>query len=440
MAFYKLSDYRLCSFVLKIELDYGYLLYNTLTDSLVYLDNSENVEESLSELVEIKDYVPLDFDELSMVDKIREETKRQMPKRIDGYTIFTTLDCNARCFYCYEKGAPHISMSEKTANDVAEFIIRNADGHAQEIRWFGGEPLMNEKVIDNICQRLCLGNIYFQSRMISNGLLFNKEKIAKAKDRWHLKSVQITLDGTKEEYRRAKNYIGAKGDEFERVLSNIEDLLEANIRVLIRLNQDLHNTDDLIDLVEFLAKRFEKNQGLGVYNSLLFDYAEGASRNTPEERYNAFLKLQNLLIRKGLFSRKGHGAKFRYTHCMADNDRSITITPSGKIGKCEHYPNDYLIGSIYSDELDVEIVKKWKETFPVSQKCRACVLYPQCIRIKMCPEVKKDCSLLDCENKIQLIKRAVIKRYKKTLEMRQQNEIEALDAAPTSSSTRPSCP
>ena len=416
MVDYRLSNYRLCSFVLKVKIDRGYLLYNTLTDSLVYLDDSDNLEESLSELIKIKDYVPLDFDELSMVDKMRDEAKRKQPKRIDGYTIFTTLDCNARCFYCYEKGSQHISMSEKTANDVAEFIIHHAEGHAQEIRWFGGEPLVNEKAIDIICQRLNLGDVKFQSRMVSNGLLFKKEKIAKAKEKWHLKSIQITLDGTKEEYQRAKNFSGAKGDEFERVINNIDELLKAKIRVIIRLNQDLHNTDDLIDLVEYLANRFENNKGLSVYNSLLFEDSDGASKNSPEERYDAFIKLQSVLVEKGFFARKESGAKFRYTHCMADNDTSITITPTGKIGKCEHYPNEYLIGSIYSDDFDEDIVNMWKETYSISHKCLTCVLYPQCVRIKMCPELNGECSLTECENRIQLIKRTVIKRYKKDIE------------------------
>lgn len=417
MANNRLSDYRLCTFVLKVEIDNGYLLYNTLTDSLVYLDDSDDLEESLSELIEIKDYVPLDFDELSMVDKMRDEVKRESPKRIDNYTIFTTLDCNARCYYCYEKGSPHVSMSEKTANDVAEFILRNAEGHhAQEIKWFGGEPLVNEKVIDLICERLNLGNVNFQSGMISNGLLFNKESIAKAKEKWHLRSVQITLDGTKEEYQRAKSFSGAKGNEFERVIHNIEELLDAKIRVLIRLNQDLHNTDDLIDLVEFLANRFENKSGLRVYNSLLFDDADGASKNTPEERYEAFLRLQDALVKKGLFARGGYSAKFKYIHCMADNDSSITITPTGRIGKCEHYPNDYLIGSIYGGDFDEEIVNKWKETYPISHKCLMCVLYPHCVRIKMCPELNDNCSLIECENRIQLIKRTVVMRYKKDLE------------------------
>lgn len=416
MKQYKISNYRLCTFVMKIEIDKGYLLYNTLTDSLVYIEDTDNIEDILQTLIEIKDYVSNEFDEVAMIDEMRLNANRKASKRIDGYTIFTTLDCNARCYYCYEKGTPRISMSEENANDTADYIIRNSNGYPQSIKWFGGEPLVNEKAIDIITEKLNQSKVKFQSRMTSNGLLFNKENISKAQNKWYLKKVQITLDGTKEVYQRAKGFSDAQGNEFEMVLNNIDDLLKSKIQVLIRLNQDLHNTNDLIDLVNFLSKRFENRKGLSMYNCLLFEDVDGASKNNPEERYGAFLKVQNLIIQKGLFSSNAPFKKFKSTHCMADNDSSITINPNGKIGKCEHFPNDYYIGSIYARDFDEEIVNKWKETYPITSKCKVCPIYPQCVRIIMCPESNDVCSLMDCENKIQLIKKAVINRYKNSIQ------------------------
>jgi radical SAM protein with 4Fe4S-binding SPASM domain len=382
---------------------------------LVYLENTDNIQELLPTLIELKDYIPVDFDEIAMVDKMRLNAKQKSSKKINSYTIFTTLDCNARCFYCYEKGTPHISMSEKTANSIADFIIRNSQGHLQEIRWFGGEPLVNEKVIDIITEKLNLNKVKFNSRMISNGLLFNKENIIKAKNEWHLTKVQITLDGTKEVYQRSKSFIGAKGNEFERVLNNIDDLLYAQIPVSIRLNQDLHNTEDLIILVDYLTMRFNKKKGLTIYNYLLFKNTDGVSTNTPEARYEAFLKLQDIIEQKGMSGNKRLSTKFKIIHCMADSSRAITITPNGRIGKCEHYPNDYLIGSIYTEVFNEDIVNKWKETYASTAKCKSCVIYPQCVRIKMCPVSNEECSLTECENKIRLIRNSVIRRYKKRL-------------------------
>lgn len=42
--------------------------------------------------------------------------------------------------------------------------------------------------------------------MTSNGYIFNDELVEKAKNEWKLKNIQITLDGTRDVYNKAKNY------------------------------------------------------------------------------------------------------------------------------------------------------------------------------------------------------------------------------------------
>lgn len=396
----KIDNYRPIRFLIRKKIDSGILLYNTLTGSIVYLQGEDDIADSLHKLIEMYFYVPKDFDEFAWVDKQRHIEIEKENKTIDEYTIFTTLDCNARCYYCYEKGASRISMSEKTANGIVDFIVKNAKpGVVQSIRWFGGEPLVNEKVIDIICQSLKHHGILYQSRMISNGLLFNEYNISKAKYSWNLKKVQITLDGTEKVYQKAKSYVNATGEEFQRVLKNIEGLLDSKIQVVIRLNQDLNNTDDLLCLVETLSKRFKGKRGLTVYNSLLFT-EEGEHHETSLIRYESFLKLQERLYAYNLQKHKRICKHIKVRHCMADNDSSIIIEPTGKIGKCEHYPNKFLIGSIYEDGFDLDMLNKWKETYKMNEKCHTCPLYPQCVRIKMCPEEHENCSMVQCENKI----------------------------------------
>lgn len=403
-----LDHYRPILFLVRIDIDSSILLYNTVTGGIVCLNGDDDIVNSLHQLIEMHFYVPNDFDEISWIDKQRQINAEKESKTLDGYTILTTLDCNAKCFYCYEKGQPRISMSEKTAIDIVDFIAKNANRNVvQDIRWFGGEPLLNEKVIDIICEKLTEKGIKFQSRMISNGLLFDENNISKAKKSWNLKKVQITLDGTENVYRKAKSYINATGDEFQKVLNNIESLLKSKVRVVIRLNQDLYNSDDLLQLVELLSKRFKNMSGLTVYNSLLFTEEEEMNLS----RYESFLKLQDSIFAYDLQNYKDIRKHIKVRHCMADNDSSIIIGPTGKIGKCEHYPNEFLIGSIYENGYDIEMINKWKETFEVKEKCRTCPLYPHCVRIKMCPEERENCTFIQCENKIELIKKTLLQRY-----------------------------
>lgn len=406
------NDYRLNKFVIKADVQDGWMLYNTMTGGVIFIHESDDLHESLDELEKMHFYVPLGFDEVELVNKLRA-TKSSASKNqyINGYTILTTMDCNARCFYCYEKGQPRISMTEKIATDVAEFIIRKASNKPVDLRWFGGEPLVNTNVIDIICNAMIKNGIQFKSSMISNGLLFTDSIILKAKDVWQLKRVQITLDGTKDVYQKAKSYKDAVGNEFERVIDNINKLIEAKIKVIIRLNQGLYNTSDLLELIDFLSIKFRGKKLVSVYNHLLFD--EEIKPETPSgyDGYKRFKQLQNKIIECGLFINNPLKKKLKFGHCMADNDASVIITPKGEIGKCEHFANQHLIGNIYDPAFDSCEILRWKEQYQPIEKCFECPLYPQCVRLKMCPGEKELCSLTQCENKIELIQRALVQAY-----------------------------
>ena len=407
-----IREYRLNKFVIKANVQDGWMLYNTTTGGVVFIQSEADLYESLNKLVELYYYVPLSFDEVKWVNKLRKGTDyASKVSCINGFTILTTTDCNARCFYCYEKGLPRVTMTDKVAKDVADYIIKVSSGAPVHLRWFGGEPLLNHNAIDIISNNLNENGIKFQSTMISNGLLFTDSIIKKAKSLWKLKKIQITLDGTKVVYQTAKSFEGADGNEFQRVTDNISKLSDANIRVSIRLNQDFYNTTDLLELIDFLSLKYRKNKHISVYNNWLYGDNNETTTLIEESKYEKFKQLQDKLIRCGLFHRYPLEKKIRLTHCMADNDASVLITPEGGIGKCEHFTYQHLIGSIYNTKTDYREILRWKEQYQPTKKCLECPLYPQCIRIKMCPVEREKCSWDQCENKIELIKRALVKKY-----------------------------
>ena len=407
-----IKDFRLNKFVIQVDTQDGCLLYNTATGSIVALDGEDDLYDSFEKLKEMKDYVPSAFDEISWVNELRAIRRTNSLKQvITGFTILTTTDCNARCFYCYEKGQAQKTMTDNTARDIANYILSVSSDSSVNLRWFGGEPLYNQRVIDLICNVLTEKGKKYESTMISNGLLFTDATIQKAKELWKLKSVQISLDGTKDIYQKAKAYKDLKGDEFDRVINSIKKLGDAGIRVSIRLNQSFYNTDDLLDLVDFLSMNFRGSKQILVYNSWLYEENELEDPLLEEAKYQQYIQLQNKLIDCGLFKNNSLKKRLRYYHCMADNDSSILVTPDGKIGLCEHYTDQHLVGSIYETSCDDIEMAKWKEPYPITPKCLECPIYPQCIRIKMCPVEREHCSLAECENKIDLIKIALLQKY-----------------------------
>ena len=142
------ASYRLMHFVIKKPVEEGVLLYNILTRAVALLSPEEvqKMKEnpaSVTELVTKWFVVPLEHDDRKLAQEVRA-VGRMLEKRPNGianYTILTTADCNARCFYCYEKGRPRIPMKEETARKVVDYIVQNNPYEKVKIRWFGGEPL-----------------------------------------------------------------------------------------------------------------------------------------------------------------------------------------------------------------------------------------------------------------------------------------------------------
>ena len=419
------ESYRLMHFVVQQPVEEGVLLYNVLTRAVLLLSPEEaqalaTDPASVPDLVARWFAVPLPHDDRKLAREVRAVGKmlEKRPKGISGYTILTTTDCNARCFYCYEKGRRRIPMTEETAAKTADFILRNTPGETTvRLRWFGGEPLYNKGVIGLICQRLRDAGVEFKSSMISNGYLFDEGTVAEAVGLWNLKKVQITLDGTEEVYNRSKAYIYREGSPYRRVLGNIHRLLDAGVRVSARLNVDRHNADDLLALADVLAREFGGNPLFSVYSHALFDVGPEAlalphSDARRREVFEARVRLQEKLVRSGIAKPGKLPRKLKLHRCMADTDASVLVLPDGHLGKCEHYSEDHFIGHLDSPERDGAVLAAFKEVREEIDACAECPLYPDCYRLTLC-EVVEHCYPEEREEGLRTAREGLLSFYRK---------------------------
>ena len=408
------------------------LLFNLLTRELISLNAEEftalpetivdgaKSNRLLQTLIQNWYYVPEDFDEEKMRNQFLQTLQLfQPPKILNDYIIFTTTDCNARCFYCYENGIHKFPMSEETAHQVAAFIHKKCGKENASIRWFGGEPLYNEKVIDIICEDLEKSGTPFSSTMVSNGYLFESETVKKAKEKWKLQLVQITLDGTEEVYNRSKNYIYQDGKSaFWKVMGNIDALLNDGIAVLIRMNMDRHNEEDLSRLIDLLCERFgNREDGLcRAYVALLFDF-EG--KRPFEEKMELAKKCIALEDKLAVYNLSGKGPQKNYAfhHCISDSGKGCIINPKGDLGICEHHAQDELWGHVSHDEVDPAVLERWKERTDRVEDCENCSLLPECLKLKLCPENNTACDEAD-----RFLKRERLRRSMKYLYQRKSEK------------------
>lgn len=392
------SRYRLMHYTIKTECSDGNLLLNTVTGELIQLSVQENIllsslpqayDPSMDDLIAHRFLVPEAFDELVSVTQLRKLLRNlSYPKdQITGYTILPTTSCNARCFYCYESEYPHCNMTDEVTEQLIDFIDLHC-GKERKVRlsWFGGEPTLGERRIDYICESLKKRGIKFTSGMISNGYLFSKEMAHKAREIWHLRRIQITLDGTEEVYNSVKAYVNPQGSPYQRVINNIGYLLDARIHVSIRLNLDRHNADNLKELIDELAERFSHNDCFSVYVHEIF---EGMGfepiQRTKDEMLTIIEKkstIETYIDRSGLQRSTKKDMKalpcLRVTYCMADNPTTILVNPQGELGKCQHVQFDHLVGDLWKgcDSDPVEHTY-WMDNQP-NDVCSVCELFPSC--------------------------------------------------------------
>ena len=411
----KNESYRLMRYVLQDNYKGEMLLHNVVTGELVILNTDERelldqlpakYDPIMDSLIRAGILVNENFDESSRVIGLRsvlrkiEGTKR---KAITDYTILLTTACNARCFYCYEKGIKASHMTLETAYKVVDFISSKCKGQKIWIEWFGGEPTLSIHVIDEICRALCEKNIEYSSKLTTNGYLLDKEIVSKAKDLWHLKYVMISVDGTERNYNRIKSFVNPTENPYHRVLRNVGYLLDKEIYVSLRMNFNSDNYRDFAGLVSDVSLLYAHNPYLRLYPHHIDQASvKDESNHEVENWYREKIFELNCISRKaGLNRDKIKLPHLNYRWCQAANDASAVITPEGNIVSCaEQLNDDQIIGNITEGKTNSNQINSWKREV-YYQKCLRCKLFPSCIKVSNC-NIEDKCYYI-VENRYQYL-------------------------------------
>ena len=158
-----IKDYKLSAFCIEEHTSEGVLLCHTATGEILLLTNEEYRELSSGKeltsnwariMADRLFLVSTAQDEYAMVDRDCHAASREKTRNIPvtSYTILPTSQCNARCFYCYEKDIHQKNMSAQIAIDTADFIAQHCCGEKVHITWFVGEPTVADPVIIMFCK------------------------------------------------------------------------------------------------------------------------------------------------------------------------------------------------------------------------------------------------------------------------------------------------
>lgn len=398
---YKWSDFN----VIRIE-GLETLIYNTFSKSLVLLSwniSHRQIEDLTSDEIQILHscniIVNIDLDEQVKYWEIHHLLRQieYSTHAINRYNILTTTGCNARCFYCFEDGVDIKTMSSRTAEQVATYIYNNSSNTEMvELRWFGGEPLVNYKVIDIICSNLQKMGQPFYSTISSNGTLIGLPHIYNSLKKWNFKKVRLSFDGLKEEHNRRKNYPSIP-DAYTVTLENVDKLIAIGIETSIRLTFDENNLNDIFKVAEMLIKRYKDNKLVKVYSRCIFEKLTTIAANNNLAQVKKLVEfkefIDSLLLKNGLYDEtKWQPIGYQPSFCAANNPNAVVIDPMGRLTSCETItPNTQFWGDITNGVTDDNEKNRWIEITPIKEKCKTCHFLPSCTTFSLCPNDYYDC-------------------------------------------------
>lgn len=382
---YKWSDFN----VIRIESSET-LVYNTFSKSLVLLSwdiRHRQIEDLRSDEVQIlyscNIIVNIDLDEQVKYWEIHHLLRQieYSTHAINRYNILTTTGCNARCFYCFEDGVDIKTMSSRTAEQVATYIYNNSlNTEMVELRWFGGEPLVNYKAIDIICSNLQKMGQPFYSTISSNGTLIGLPHIYNSLKKWNFKKVRLSFDGLKEEHNRRKNYPSIP-DAYTVTLENVDKLIAIGVETSIRLTFDENNLNDIFKVAEMLIKRYKDNKLVKVYSRCIFEKLTTIAANNNLAQVKKLVEfkefIDSLLFKNGLYDEtKWQPIGYQPSFCAANNPNAVVIDPMGRLTSCETItPNTQFWGDITNGVTDDNEKNRWIEITPIKEKCKTCHFY-----------------------------------------------------------------
>lgn len=177
------------------------------------------------------------------------------------------------------------------------------------------------------------------------------------------------------EYMRRKRYYGDSADIFRTLIQNIGKLLSHEVHVDIRLNLDSENSDDCINVAEYLKRTYPNNPYLNVYPAYL-----SSEKNTVKssvERLKYFQRIYDLYPpERSLLT-----SMPKTNTCFYQQQKAFVIDTDGSILCCDRDVGRQKtkISSIY-DISSFDIICNQKRSIPEKRSCcQKCVYYPKCL-------------------------------------------------------------
>lgn len=318
--------------------------------------------------------------ETNEINNLLYEHRNQIyNKKSVRLTIMPTLECNFKCWYCYEDRVDGC-MDNSTVKSIINFskkLIEEGTVNNFQLDWFGGEPLMYfddvvyviSAKIKNLCKK---HNINFSNIITTNGALITPEMVIKFKE-IQLNGFQITLDGNEQAHNKVK-FNDTEENIYKKTLKSIFEIIDIiqNPSVMLRINYTPKNYKGLKDIIDDIPDKYRKKIEIALQQVW---QTENSKVDIKIEDCN------NEFVASG-FIAPMYKLDTKCYKCYADVDGQYVINFDGNVFKCtaRDFANHEPEGILRNGEIiwnDV-FYKRMSKTPIENEKCISCFLLPAC--------------------------------------------------------------
>ncbi len=383
-------------------------------------DRSElpaSLRDAFASLLEAGIFVEDGCDERDALRRSYESNRTRAPFFV---TITTTLDCNMRCYYCYQKDGELEYMSARTCDDLIDWVKQQLEQRGFPrlyVDWYGGEPMLNQPVIAQFSEAIIpfcdARDVTYKASMICNGTAWPADA-AGFVERHRVHSIQFSVDGPERHHNKRRGLIDGDGGKgraasFDEVLATIGSLI-GRTKIYMRINVDPYIGRDCLDMIDVCAERgwLGRDVRFYPYLAIINSMTEHCGFIGKSKTFQDF-GVEFDAIQQQFFALLGHYRDQRslevvqyfpnrvQINCAAVSHNAVVFGPNGLMYKCgldvgDHHRAHGGIGKRAEAVLDgAERLPddRWDRYDPFTHaRCKECQFLPVCMG--GCPKAQID--------------------------------------------------
>lgn len=361
--------------------------------------------ETLEQLTEIEAIVPAGEDELNtVVQRNHASIKDDVTL---NFIIQPTAQCQLGCDYCgqqHTKKAIGQDYYDKILQRI-EFKLQNGHYKHLQISWFGAEPLMGWKNIQELTPLIkALGaryNCSYSALVVTNGLSLKENIFHDLVTKYAVNFIEVTLDGTATAHdarRHTKEGRSTYDLIFRNLLqiSQMENFADYPVELSIRCNVDHRNKDSVVPLIHELAAHGLQEK-MSFYIAPIHSWGNDAHLLSLTKEAYANYEIDWIIeMARHNFKLSGLIPGRKEIVCVSVSNDAEVIDAYGNIFNCTEVPyvpvyddSHYLLGNLKHTPADVQenkrVYQDWNErVLNDNITCSSCRMLPVCGG--MCPK------------------------------------------------------